>query len=268
MIPVDLRAVPHALIGSPGLHRRLLDRDAAVRAPLATARQVGFVQLEAGIGASTIAALLSGLIAQRRTQPVLAVDLSGDERGVAGRLGVGTTTPSSALRGRARTSTDAADGLVVGPQGQFVLNPGRPAVDAPTTWVSEVAPIVRFFDVVLADFGVRHPMQDLAAVAALCDVVCIVSTADRESAEVGASLVAAIRELPEQPDVVLALVDAAGVAGMTPLAVGGHAGVPVVAVPADRGLAVGNVPVGFGARAALLELAAALIVSGATGVAS
>lgn len=248
----------HALTGDASLRGQLLDWDSAVRSPLSTALRVGFVQLSPGVGASTLAVRLSGLLATRRAQPVLLVDVVGGPRGAAARLGI-EPSPASRARLRARTSAQAVEGLRTGPEGQWVLYPGRPASDGPTAWISEVAPLARFFDVVLTDFGTRHPLVDLAASAALCDVVCVVAAADRGDAEMAASLVDAFTGLPEKPRVVLALVDQASTAGLAPMVIGENLDAPVVTVGFDRGLAAGMAPTSLRARAALLELGAALI---------
>ncbi len=257
---VDRRSFTRALTGGSGLRRRLYTWDQELRLPLATALRVGVVHLESGVGATTVANALSAGLAAHRTQPVLAVDLAGGARSLGLRLGVGAT-PVSAIRTRARTSAEAADGLAQTRSGQFVFCPTLTGSDSLGTWTTEVAPIVRFFDVVVTDFGARHPLVDLAATAAMCDVVCLVAGAGRADAEVGASMAAAITALSEHPRVVLALVDRRGDSEPAARVVGRHAAVPVAVVPFDRGLRLNRPASGLSARAALLELGATVLGS-------
>lgn len=260
-----MRALAEALIGG-GISRR--DRyerwDDAIRTRLPTSRRVGVVQVEPGVGATTITREVARVLAERRTGPVLVADATATTGGVASRWDLAEASPhearDDARSADPRTTADAVDGLARGPEGQFVMRvAGRHAasIDA---WLDLVAPITRFFEVVLTEFGVRHPLDDLAACAALCDVVCLVSRADRASAEQSRALAAALHELPERPDVVLVLVDARRTALGAPQVVAAHSPDPVVLVPADAGLARGQRPVTPAARAAVLRACAAVLV--------
>lgn len=258
MTVVDRRSFTRALTGGAGLRRRLYAWDRELRMPLATALRVGVVQLDSGVGATTVANALGAGLAAHRTQPVLAVDLAGGARSLGLRLGVGAT-PVSAVRSRARTSAEAADGLVRAQSGQYVFCPTLTESDSLGIWTKEVAPIVRFFDVVVTDFGARHPLVDLAATAAMCDVVCLVAGAGRADAEVGASMATAITGLAEHPQVVLTLVDRRGDSEAAARVVARHASVPVAVLPFDRGLRLNRPASGLSARAALLELGATVL---------
>lgn len=258
MTLLEPRGVVGALLGA-GLSRAPFEEwDAALRAPLSTGRRVGFLAFAPGVGTTTLAYEASRVAASRRAQPVLAVDVSGSPAGLAARLGAAPTPPRDE-RALARTSAEATAGLATGTHGQYVLHPDRPAGEAVAAWVAEASPIARFFDVVVTDFGVRHPAEDFASCAALCDVVCIVAPGDRVSAELALSLAVGLGDLPESPSVVLGLVDRARTAAGAPAVVAAHAPGPVVSIPRDIGLERQGHPRSLAARAALLGLAAALI---------
>ena len=168
---------------------------------------------------------------------MLAVDVSAGDTGLAARLGASPVAPDETRAG-ARTTREALSGLdVVG--GIVALRP-RDADDAVGAWLGEAAPITRFFDVAITDFGARHPVVDLAACAALCDVVCLVSDARRSPAEHARSVVSAIASLPEAPTVALALVDHAREGDAVARAIAVTATVPVIAIPFDPGLHAGG----------------------------
>lgn len=264
MTVVDARGIPRALFtGVTGLRARLEEWDAGIRGPVGAVRRIGFLQLEAGVGATTLARETSHVVASRRSGAVLTVDATatGD---LARQLRVGVTQPDE-TRAFARTSSDALAGIAAAPDGRPVLHPAKGAVDGIGAWLDEVAPIARFFDATVTDFGPRHPAVDMASAAALCDVVCLVSPADRGPAELSRSLAAAVGALPEHPRVVLALVDLARTARRAPQAVAGHSPHPVVRVPFDAGLAGGEGARSLTGRLALLELSAALMAGAATG---
>lgn len=263
MTLIDARGIPRALFASgAGLRARLESWDAAIRGPVGSVRRIGFVQLDPGVGATTLARETVRLAAERRAEPLLVVDVT-PTGALAARLGASVTAPSE-LRAYARTSADATAGLDIGADGERVLRPARSTTDATGAWLDEASPISRFFDVAITDFGPRHPAVDMAAAAALCDVVCLVSLADRGPAELSRSLAGAIAELPESPRVVLALNDLGGTAGRAPEAVAAHAPDTVVRIPRDAGLGSGGPARSLRARIALLELAAALIAGGAS----
>jgi len=168
--------------------------------------------------------------------------------------------PPDDTRASARTTAEALSGLDLR-DGVVALRP-RDAEDAVGAWLSEAAPIARFFDVSVTDFGARHPVVDLAACAALCDVVCLVADARRSPAEHARSVVDAISGLPESPSVVLALVDHAREGDGVARALATGADHPVVAVPFDAGLAAGGNARRSATRLAVVELAAALVAAG------
>lgn len=256
---LDLRGLPGALFGSGvALRHTLTGWDAAIRGTVPTSRRIGFVSLAEGAGSSTLAAMTVRAIAARRSDPILAVDVSGDAVGLAELLGIASTAPDDD-RSDARTSTEALAGLAPG-DGFYGL---RPIVSPDATrpveqWLEQAAPITRFFDVSITDFGVRHPLYDLAECAALCDVVCVVSDGRRSPAELARAVAPAIADLPEGPAAVLALVDHARRGDAVARAIAAD-GTPAVAIPYDRGLRIGSGPQTLAGRRAVLQLAATLV---------
>ncbi|QIG39225.1 hypothetical protein G5T42_06770 [Microbacterium sp. 4R-513] len=255
MSTLAIRDMPAALFGSAGARRaRLTDWDASIRGIRSTSRRIGFVSLEPGAGATTLAEQVLRVIAARRPDPALAIDVSGGERDLGARLGAPATAPSDARAG-ARTTADALTGLSTG-IGWYALRPPLPDGGV-AAWLSEAAPITRFFDVSITDFGTRHPLVDLAACSALCDVVCLVSDGRRSPAELARAVAPAIAALPERPTPVLALVDHSRAGGAVARTMASDEW-PVVGIPFDRGLRGGGRPAGP-ARDAVLQLAATLL---------
>lgn len=256
MSALDLRELPGAVLGS-GVARRvaLTGWDAAIRGILPTARRIGFVSLAPRVGTTTLAREVLTAVSGRRAEPVLAVDVAGGADDLGNRLGVGVTAPEDARVG-ARTSADALTGLPAGP-GWRALRPAT-AEGPVAAWLGEAAPIARFFDVSITDFGVRHPGVDLAACAALTDVLCLVADARRTPAELARAVAPAIAALPERPQPVLALVDH-GRDGNAVARAFATDPWPVVGIPFDAGLRAGRAPRRSATRHAVLRLAATLV---------
>lgn len=228
--------------------------DERIRRTTAATQRIGFVSLQPGAGTTTLATAVTRVLAARRAEPVLAVDVSGS--GSFGRrLGI-QPTPPNAVRSSARTTAEAIDGLHPG-SGWFGARPTTDST-AVEAWLDEVAPICRFFDVCVTDFGTRSPHADLAACAALSDVVCLVSSADRRDAEIARAIAPAIEDLPESPTAALALVDHDGGGAAVSRAFGTDRW-PVIGIPCDAGLRAGRVAHTPDARRAVLRLAATLV---------
>ena len=259
MTVLDLRALSTAVFGSGANGRvELTTADAAIRGGLSTTRRIGVLSLSPGAGTSTVAHQLVRVVAARRSEPVLAVDVSAGTTGLAARLGADPVAPDE-TRAAARTTAEALSGLEVR-DGVVALRP-RETEDAVGAWLGEAAPIARFFDVSVTDFGARHPLADLATCAALCDVVCLVSDARRSPAEHARSVVDAIAGLPESPSVVLALVDHAREGDGVARALATGAEYPVVTVPFDPGLAANGRARRSATHLAVVKLAAALVAA-------
>lgn len=258
MMRVDLGAMPAALFGgAAGLHRRFSAWDAAITRPVSAVHRVGFVQLAAGAGATTVASEVVRLIARRRATPPFVVDLS-PEGDLARRLGIAETAQRRDRR-VIRSSDDARQLVQVTSSGMLGSRPSDAAVRPVEAWEREISPLVRFHEVVIADFGPRDPDRDIAEIASLCDTVCVVAPAQREGAELARIVVEAVAALPEAPRAVVVLVDATKDARRVPATVAAQTAHPVIVVPNDAALAGGEPARSFRARQALLRLAGALV---------
>ena len=211
-----------ALLGAgirgTGAAAELDEADRLLRTPLPLSRRVGCVAAAGGSGTSTTAASLANVLAARRTGMVLAVDAGGGASGLGWLAGGSVTRPveevevrraASERRRAARTAVEARAGLPRSGSGAVVLDltddHGRVAPVA--AWGREVAPVSRFFDLVVTDWGVRPGADDLAEVAATSHVVLVVARADRHSADAAAALVPQLRGGGSPPQVLLVLVD-------------------------------------------------------------
>ncbi len=195
--------------------RALLECDAAVRVPLPLCRRIGFVHLAAGTGGSTTAAQVATVLARRRTGMVLAVDASPSPRGLLPLLGAlvdpfsgplpgAAGSPSDpAVRSRASTAAEARAGLSRTRSGCYALDLRPLPVDG---WSASVGPIARFFDVVVTDWGLRHPGYDLEPVLGSSHAVCLVVRAEDAAVDAAGALLHALSARPATPPVVVALV--------------------------------------------------------------
>ena len=266
MTAIDVRGLPGSVFASGAArHRELTGWDAAIRQARSTTHRVGFVSIEPGAGSTTLATHVTRVLAARRSEPILAIDVSTDASGLAATLGIPPASPSE-TRAAARTSADALTGLTER-DGIVGLRPvgrpsGSPDVDGGPVgaWLAEAAPITRFFEVCVTDFGVRHPFVDLAACAALCDVLCVVSHAVRSPAELARAIAPAIAELPERPAPVLALVDHARDGDAVARAFAADPW-PVVAIPFDAAVRRRRALRSPRTRRALLQLTATVLAA-------
>ncbi|HLL62746.1 MAG TPA: hypothetical protein VK401_06845 [Propionibacteriaceae bacterium] len=234
------------LVGSAsGLTAELTSSDAVLRAPLALSRRVGFVQLRGGAGASATTAYVANLLARRRTGMVLAVNASAGERHAVWQAGVAAPPPDPSWPKRAlhrdlaadrrahpTSAADARAGLGVSGSGLYGLDLTRDRLSAGAgSWLEQVSPIARFYDVVLTDWGVRDRRADLRQVGVTSHVVCLVARADRYTVEEAAALVPALQEVEDRPRLVLVLVDVGRTGGPTPALLRRQLSVPVVTIP-------------------------------------
>lgn len=223
----------------------LTDSDAVLRAPVALCRRVGFVQLRGGAGASSTAGYVASLLAHRRTGMVLGVNASAGERHALWQAGVAAPVPVATPRAKRAvgggeadrrvhpsSAADARAGLGVSGAGLYGLDLARDHLSASAgSWLEQVSPIARFYDVVLTDWGVRDRRVDLRQVAVTSHVVCLVARADRYAAEEAAALVPSLLEVEDRPRLVLALVDVGRTGDHTARLLRRHLGVPVLPVP-------------------------------------
>lgn len=238
-----------------GESRALLDWDAGVRTPLPLCRRIGFVQLAAGSGTSTVAAAVATALAGRRRGMVLAVDASPSPYGLLPRLGLPPgPAPAGEIRAAATTAAEARAGLGRAAGGCHALDL-RPGGD----WPVAVGPIARFYDIVLTDWGLRHPGRpgDLDPVLTSSHAVCLVVRAEPGAVAAAAALLPALTGRPGTPPVLVALV--AVDPGTRPGRLTRALPVPVVPVGHDPGVTAGRPRRPY--RTSCLRLAADLLRS-------
>ncbi|MDN5724535.1 MAG: hypothetical protein L0G99_01205 [Propionibacteriales bacterium] len=258
--------------------------DDRIGTALPLSRRVGFVSLAGGSGLSSVLVSALLMLDARRSGPILAVDAAGGSCGLGRLLGIGRAEGDSQsgpaeqakadaqTRRTARTSADALRGLPrLGRNARLVdladplltgVVPSR--LSAPVArWTEEVAPIARFSDLVLTDWGVRPPFEDLGHVASTGHVLIVVGRADRKQAIDAVRAVASIGADSASPRMVLVLVDGGRTASRFALDVGN--------LPVDRLHRIPYDPAFGGAiqhsqrrlshptRRALLDLCAALV---------
>ena len=240
VLAAGLRSIPLALVGSASarLHD-LTSADSAIRMPLTLNRRIGLVQACGGAGASTVAAGVASIFANRRAGLVLGVNASGGAQNLLWHAGVpaaGGALPPA--RTRPLSAADAAAGLPVAASGLIGLDlrdPAHPTTPVPSrAWFDRINPVSRFFDLAITDWGVRGYQIDLAQVALASHVLCVVTPSRRHELEDAIAVIPALTGVEDGPQVVLVVVDVGGSGRTrTPPAVGLDLGVPVIRIPYD-----------------------------------
>jgi MinD-like ATPase involved in chromosome partitioning or flagellar assembly len=277
MIRQLLPVLPTALFGStPASVDRLSTAHGTLRSPVTTSRRIGFVSVSGGSGCSVTAGAVASVFASRRTGRMLGVDAGGGSRGFGWHLAIpgGERITPSAPSGFAPTrSWDATEGLPRAGTGLYYLGANighgsapdhEPFAPSVTEWSSRVAPIGRFFDIVVTDWGTRDWRLDLVLTADVGHTLCLVTRADRESIEETASVIPGLKERTDAR-ILLTIVDVDGIGvraenpHLRPL------GVPVLRIPFDRARASDS-PAGSRAlrpatRIAQAELAAEVLAA-------
>lgn len=103
-----------------------------------------------------------------------------------------------------------------------------------STWAEQVGPIVRFFDLVFTDWGVRPPALDLEEVAGSGHLLVVVSRAERAAATAAAQAIDALSRSANPPRFLLTLVDAGATSDRMAGGLQASLDVPVVVVPWER----------------------------------
>lgn len=193
--------------------------DDRVRTPLPLSRRIGLVAVSGGAGLTCVVSSVLGLLGARRPGPILAVDAAGGHGGLARHLGLEDRAEASGTdheaRRTARSSAEASQGLpAFGPHGHLLDLGDLPERTAPIRppatvgqWREQVAPISRFSDLVLTDWGVRPLAEDLGHVATTGHVLVIVARADRRQAVEAARAAAALGDGDTSVRLLLVLVD-------------------------------------------------------------
>ena len=174
----------------------LIRLDEKIRSPLPLSTRVGFVGVSGGIGCSTAAGLASVVLSSRRPGRVLAVNASGDRRSLLWHAGLTTDAHVDRTRDanragarRAQEVTAELEQTAGGLSCVDLIDTGAGGADA--RWWEVVAPIGRFFDFVVTDWGVRDASScdDVTASSALA---CVTTTADRHGLQRGVDLAHAL----------------------------------------------------------------------------
>ena len=240
----------------PGEPARLAALDAAVRAPLPLSTAVGVLGAGPDAPTAVVGGLLAAVLAARRPHRVLAVAAQPARPGIGRQAGLDTSaTPTDAQianRAAAGSSAEATAGLAQAPGGSWVLD----LAAEPARWWEAVAPISRFFDFVVTDWGAASDLDDARATSA---VLLVVSGANRTALQSAVDLAARLATPEVRP--LLAVHDngADTERGMPALAAANDAHW----LPADRALRTEPpTPSGrlrYGTSTAVLELAAAVV---------
>lgn len=176
----------------PSRADELVRLDQEIRSPLPLSTRVGIVGVSGGVGASVAAGLASSVLAARRPGRILAVNASGDRRSLLWHAGLTGDAhldrARDADRTGARRAEDVTAELARTPGGLScidLLSTGAGGADA--RWWEVVAPIGRFFDFVVTDWGVRdaRSCEDVTASSALA---CVTTTPDRSGLQRGVDL--------------------------------------------------------------------------------
>lgn len=188
----------------------LVHLDEQLRSPLPLSTRVGFVGVAGGVGCSVAAGLASSVLASRRPGSVLAVNAANEHRSVLWHAGL--TTDAHPDRSRdtdragARRAAEVTAGLARTPGGLSCIDlAGNDRGGADGRWWEVVAPIGRFFDFVVTDWGVRDAASS-DEVTSSSALSCVVTTADRTGLQRGVDLAHSL-SLARTP-ALLAVVDA------------------------------------------------------------
>lgn len=219
----------------PSRVTELVHLDEELRSPLPLSTRVGFVGTAGGAGCSVAAGLASTVLASRRPGRVLAVNASTDHRSLLWHAGL--TTEAHPDRGRdadragARRAADVTADLPRTRGGLSCIDlAGKDPAGADTRWWEVVAPIGRFFDFVVTDWGVRDAGSS-DEVTSSSAIACVVTTPDRAGLQRGVDLAHAL-SVARTPTV-LAVVDAHRRRSTTTSTMVDLLPVPAVEVPHD-----------------------------------
>ena len=186
----------------PGRGDRLIALDAAIRAPLPLSTRVGVLGATPDAPTAMVGGLLTAVLAARRPHRVLAASAHDAEPSIgwfAGITGPATSDETAiARRATARTGAEATDGLAQATGGGWAIDLAGRA----DRWWDAVAPISRFFDFVVTDWGSPMGLNDVRAAGG---VLLVVAEATRESLRAGVELKARL-EGADAP-VLLAVLD-------------------------------------------------------------
>ena len=174
----------------------LLDANRALHGAVPLARRVAVASPDGGTGCSTVAACVATTMAGRHRGPVLLVDAGRSGPGACVRAGLTAEARRQADEERAAARADAGDdephppatlaeamtGLPRTASGLACLDMTLerfPGCLALRDWADALAPIARFPDFVVTDFGVRD-RDELSMIASANHATCVVTSAARD----------------------------------------------------------------------------------------
>lgn len=199
--------------------REYLHLSTTVRAPLAVSRRVGVLGIGHGVGTSLVAGRMAAALASRRGGRVLLVD--GGDGTAGGYAGGREPADGSVSRGPAADASAPAFEHIA------------PATAA--AWWARLADRQRAFDLSITDWGAL-PDADVADIAAVSHLVCVVASGDRIAIQHAATLVATLIE-HERTAALLVVTAGEPGRGRALHEIAKRAPVPAVALPHDAGLA-------------------------------
>jgi len=247
--------------------------DGQIRCSVSTVRRLDVVAAAGGVGCSHLASRLSVLLANRRQSKVLGVDAAGGEltrltraqpRQLAEEMPARSGDGARRMHPEVSVNlvVEATNALMTGRGGLRVIQPEvKSNVVRPSDWRQSVDPVLRFFDVVVTDWGRRYPGIDFEAALDGARAVALVCRSDRGSLEQAVSIASAF---PDHRVVVCSIdVDAIGPKAAQVASDWGEA--PVVYVPYVPNPATSVPP--FPARQALIRVASLMmrLAAGAKG---
>jgi len=175
--------------------------DSIVRTTVSSAQRLDLISVAGGVGCSHVAARLAVLLAHRRGARVLGIDAGNG--GVFSTLTHAARSASTAsqpthsqhsLHAPVAANTFDETSVLVGADELRVLRPSSDAgpIVRPQDWRRETEPVVRYFDIVVTDWGHRYPGIDFEEAIDGARVVALVCRADRASVEVAVSVADAV----------------------------------------------------------------------------
>lgn len=233
--------------------------EAATRAarPVSVGRRISVIGLFPAVGSSTIATLLTRVLARDRPGRTVLVESASDRQ----RRSAGEPPPAlvERLPRSVRERLAYRDGvLALGltpPPGGSISPPPRAGAGE---WRQQVAPLVRHFDVVCTEWPGGAGASEVVDRCSTGQAVCLVAPYERMEAEHTVALARALHERPEGPEVTVAFVDAARTASTWPRMVEYRLPFASVRFGYDRRLAIGEAPSARTVRAATLVGAAVM----------
>lgn len=182
--------------------RELTRLDAHVRVSRPVAVRVAVLGVTRNVGTSVAAGLAASVLASRGHR-VLAVNASGPGKSLLWHTGQPPQPPSAPedddRRATASTFAGACEGLPRATSGVYCM---ELADSSEARWRQAVAPVTRFFDYTITDWG-SHTINDLAAIASAAAIVAVVAPAERPLAQQAVDIAGAIGDTGAIPIVVM-----------------------------------------------------------------